>query len=213
VPKAADESQALLHMQRQYKAGGGVLSGSNPAWVREKVNVLHMMDDLSEDGIQAVVDVGIGDMVHWRRWGRLAEIDYLGLEGVQDIVDRQRKLFPGVEIVQKSFSEVVKLKSTATDDGKGQAVVALDVLYHIPDDDLHDRLVEWVFSRRVEWVLLSYATDPSQTYDGGQKPGDAGFCWFPRPAPTPPEGWEVIHRSAKAGTPQKQELALYVRSS
>ena len=57
-------------------------------------------------------------------------------------------------------------------------------------------------------VVLSYATDMAQTFDTGKHPGDAGFCWFPRPWHGPETEWESIYRRA-ADTMQRQCLEVY----
>jgi len=210
MAKAKDEGEALDHMRLQH--GRGHLSGQFTAWTQEKLRAVELAVeqlDPREDARPYVLDLGVGDLSVPQRWldftsGR---VFYTGVDFVQAIVDQASVAYPGQEFVQASFSEVPtdpRLSGQAWD-----VVLLLDVLYHIPDPAVAQALQDWAFMASEGCVVVSYATNPAQVFDGGKKPGDAGFCWFPRPfVPPDPLAWTSIY-TKDADTAQKQRLEVF----
>lgn len=201
MAKARDEVEALQHMTVWAKRGK--LSGAHPAWTTEKQKALDavLRDDSSNrlGGLprMTMLDIGLGDADVMATWDGLGEVDYLGAEGVP-LIARAAAERLGRIVMPATFSDIVDWPATY------DCVVALDVFYHIPDEELEAKLVRWMFHHAHRYVVFSHATDPGQDFHGGQKPGDAGFCWFPRWIPVP-QGWTVLHL-AHANTNQKQRV-------
>jgi len=217
--KAATEDGVLEHMGIQYNQWGKKLSGINQSWVDAKVRALQLVlkdqDDPTAMPLQ-FLDIGVGDMVHWEQWRPFKDgkVEYLGVDGCTDVLDDVRARHDGQEHVmflELKFSELVELHreghSWAAD-----CIVALDVLYHVHDDDVYHGLLELLFKGgHHKHVLVSYATNMSQEFNEGVNPGDPGYAWFPRPFDAP-EGWQSIYREASRNAPQHQELQLLRRS-
>lgn len=217
MAKARDEAQALEHMGLQ--ARGNKLSGIHRKWTREKHRALHavLMDWCFKHNDPmaprpsvpplGVVEVGVGDAAHILGFEGKHMLDYLGYDGVQEVVDRANGR--GLDVELATFGEIVRGEACLPE--QCDVFLLLDVLYHVPDEEVHDRLLQLAFATARHYVLLSYATDISQQFDGGSRPGDPGFCWFPRPFPGAPDGWEEIH-AADADTMQRQRLAVFRRA-
>ncbi len=221
--KAATEAGVLDHMGRQYHQWGRKLSGTNASWVAAKVRALDVLlqdaskgDTQDEHEVFRFLDVGIGDMMHWAQWAPFTDgsVDYLGVDACADVLTDARAKHgerDNVLFMEWAFSDLVRLHREGHT-WPVDCIVALDVLYHVPDDVVYSGMMDLLFTEgEHRYVLVSYATHMSQKFNAGKKPGDPGYAWFPRPFNVP-EGWESIHREASRGAPQHQELQLLRRS-
>ena len=211
--KAKDEGEALQHMAAAFEAGGGLLSGSNDSWVQAKVRALKHMDlhaqKLHGRLVDSILDIGVGDMRHLEAWGRFDDIHYTGVDGCSQVVAAAQARHPERLFVEEAFSALVQ--GHLTEVMPPDAILLLDVLYHLPSAELEAELLDYVYSSPAEYIILSHATDVQQTFDQATGVGGAGFCWFARPWTLPPE-WNIVHMETGTGAPQKQRLVVLARS-
>ena len=210
--KAQDESDVLVHMGMQFAAGGGKLSGLLGTWTEAKLTGLKKMCDHARSrghDIDSVIDVGIGDMDIMRAWEEFPRIHYVGIEGNVKILCRAREEFPHGDFHLASFSRLINPDFALP--FVPDAIFLMDVLYHIPDEQLAKDLVQWAVDQPIEYLVASYATDPKQTFDNATKAGEAGFAWFPHVFERPDE-FEVIYSVASHQGMQSQRLDVLARS-
>jgi hypothetical protein len=213
--RARDEAEVLEHMAVQFRAGGGYIGpASHSHWREEKTRAIEAVDAWTASGIESVLDIGIGDQTHLSQWQRWAEVTYLGVDGCPNVLATARRRHPPGPVrayVERRFGELVEEPKAF---GQYDMVLLLDVLYHIPDDAIHDALLHAAFRAR-RAVVLSWATEVQDF--GGQRPGEAGFAWFPRPRVgrfvrrLTHQGWEQVYRADFHAGVQKQRLAALVR--
>lgn len=218
--KAQDEHEALEHMEAMFKRGGRMLSGRSKDWVLRKVEALNaLLNDHGNHLLEprlSFLDLGVGDMAHWERWAPFmaGAINYTGLDGCQEILDDASSKHPDLTFINATFSEVVDAHDAECRIWPVDCIVALDVLYHVPDDEVHDGMLRVLFGDDAQhkYVLVSYALDPGQRFDGAGGVGQPGFAWFPREWQEP-MGWDLLNRAdfSQAGGPQRQQLSLYKR--
>lgn len=219
---AKNEKEVLRHMAKQFQAGGqkiGPASESN--WSDLKAEALGAMHQaLTPNGIRILLDLGIGDMTPLERWDRWEDTSYMGVDGCGEIVARAALKYQGRydrNFVLSPFSEIVTEGQGIPRPDMFDAVLLFDVLYHIQDDVLHRKLLDYAFRSR-GGVALTYATEVVDY--GGREIGQGGFAWFPRPEVseyisglTATGIWTVVYQSDdfRAG-PQKQKLVALVRN-
>lgn len=212
--KAENEGEALQHMAAQFEAGGGLLSGSNANWTMTKVRALKAMDlharQVHGRPIMSLLDIGVGDMRYLEAWNRFGDVYYMGVDGCPEVVEAAKQRHTDRLFIQLPFSQLVT--EGIMDVMPPDAVLLLDVLYHIPDPDLDAALRYYVYRSPAEYIILSHATDPNQKFDQATGVGGPGFCWFPRPWYRP-RGWDIIHQEDSTGAPQEQRLVVLARSS
>lgn len=212
--KAKDETEALKHMEAQWGKLGNQLSGTHKGWVQAKLNALEFI--WKHYAFEDVLDLGVGDQAPWLQFTPYTEerFEYVGVDGSQLILDAARvheenkhNMRAGFECIP--FSEFIKRELHPSVD----LVVALDVLYHLPTQQLHDDFLEFLFGYgEHDTVLLSWATDMGQTFSNANRPGDSGYAWFARPFDVP-ESWERVHHKVarSASMPQQQALGVFRR--
>jgi hypothetical protein len=219
--KAQNEGEALEHMI--LSAENNNLSGWADAWQKLKTAQLARASSwweinrprsfMGEGRPLRVLELGVGDLTHLRGWGafRTGAIEYTGVDFVPEVISKARAEFPQHRWINLAFSEV----EAFFDEGETwDLILLLDVLYHIPSAAVYSDVLDFAFTRAILWVMLTHATDMSQIFNGGKRPGDAGFCWFPRPfeIPTGPEIDEFeISFEAEAKTPQRQTFKTFER--
>lgn len=189
--KAQTEEALLEHMGAVYRAKGRT---GPTAWSPIKTHALEVIEcHAGARGLPlgGMIDLGIGDMRHLEKWRLFAEdrIGYTGVEGNVDIIRDAAVRHPTKNFRYTPFSVLMQEEVGA------DLVVALDVLFHIPDASLYHAILKWLFVQPdARYVLVSYS--PSVVRGaGGAGPGTPGFGWIPRPFPRPPEEWESIHRA------------------
>lgn len=206
MAKAQDEAQALEHMRVSWKQSGGKLSGRSRGWVEAKVHALNLTS-----GVVSMLDLGIGDQDHLREWPPFASGDlyYEGVDGCPDILAAAQERSGGLErhvYLHLPFSTFVEGGEPT---GVYDLVAALDVLYHIPDAELAQQLLDRAAAWSGRYLLYSEATDPSQAFDKAQHVGQPGFAWFPHKL-TRPEGFRTV-QTWDAPTLQRQRMLLLER--
>jgi hypothetical protein len=212
--KATTEIESMKHMEVSF-ARNGKLSGNNAAWTETKTKAMRAIyqDFVGHRGVALrMLDFGIGDMMYLDRWEDFNRIMYMGVDGCAPIVATAIERYPELEFVLSTFGDF--LSSDLQDPLRVDLVAAVDVLYHIPENSVHDDLVDYLLSRTGfhRYVLLSFATDPAQTFDGATGPGGNGYSWFPRGLHIP-NNWKVLYTEDQpAGMEQKQRLVALVRS-
>ena len=212
--KAKDEQEALQHMAAQFAAGRGLLSGTNRDWVAAKVRALQVMDLHAQKvhgrPIMSLLDIGVGDMRHLEEWDRFGDVYYMGVDGCPEVVAAAQRRHTDRLFIQLPFSRLPEeqLLHTMPPD----AILLLDVLYHLPTDYLQDALLDYIYHSPAQYIVLSYATNMAQAFDQATSVGGPGFCWFPRPW-SRPDGWDIIHAEDSTASPQEQQLVVLTRSS
>lgn len=219
MAKAKNEAEVLRHMEVQFRAGKGLLSGKLPQWTQAKLRALKAAiedarnfaepEDIAEAGI---LDLGIGDQKVMEAFIHVAEgtIRYVGIEGCRRIFEaglaRTERWGGEPELIHASFGEFVSTDFEEV--GQPAVVAALDVIYHIPDDDLYEEFLARVFEVAGTHVVITHALDVRQVFSNAKGPGGNGFGWFPRHFEVP-EGWEVIYsEDSQVGTQKQRVLAL-----
>lgn len=219
---AKNEEEVLAHMAHAFKASGGLIGpASRSEWSTKKAEALEAAHQAAgSGGIQSVLDIGIGDMTPLERWSRFGEVSYTGVDGCPSIIGRAADRYKGNprrSFILAPFSAItIKTEIPSPNPASFDAVLLFDVLYHVPDDELHGRLLDFAFTAR-KAVLLTYS--PAVQEFGGRQVGQAGFAWFPRPEVADfiddkmSQGWDLVfHTSDFRAGPQQQRLVALVRS-
>jgi hypothetical protein len=214
--KATNESELLDHMTAMFKRENGIMSGFCAEWVKGKVGLLEAthaaLSAQTSEGLEPpsrvkFVDIGIGDMMPWEAWQPFIDrsISYIGVEGTPFVLERARGRHPDLDIVECRFSE---LADTVNLIDSPDVLVALDVLYHIPEQEVYDHVMSVLFDQgEHSAVILSFAPN-TDWGSGGDGPGTNGFGWFPRPFVVPGD-WSVINTATcTVGTVAQVALAL-----
>lgn len=207
------EKDALRFMNA-WQARQGEFSGAYPDWVKAKVRALQVVEGALGRGLRSILDVGIGDMKHLVEWGGLDRTHYVGAEGAAEVVMARNQEHPRAMLHWIPASELVETRATQLMSSGGggfppEAVLLLDVVYHIPDHALAERLAAWVFEQGSRFVAISYALPTA-------RPENPEGCWFPWPAPPVPPGWRCIFRAergANQGDSHHQRLEVFERAS
>ncbi len=189
---AKNESEVLQHMALNFERDDGIMSGRQVAWVAAKIASLEFIyEELNRPEPYhpplRFFDIGCGDLMSWEAWAPFLErnIEYVGIDGTQSVIDRARERHPDLSIYECRFSDL------QIDTIECDVIVACDVLHHLPTQELYDYLMSVLFDgEQHRAVVLTHALTPSG--GGGAKPGDPGFGWFARPFVVP-DGWKVIH--------------------
>lgn len=218
---AKTEAEVLEHMAAQFRAGGGLIGpASTSSWSDQKADALMAAEEELGEQLECVLDVGVGDLTPVQRW-----VDarggvwpwYYGWDGCPAVLEAARERYPDLAFFQGTFEQLVRPRPGELHDAdRFSAVLLLDVLYHMPSDELCRQLFDYAFRVAAQAVVLSYALDVQDF--GGRRVGEAGFAWFPRPEVAEwveakvAEGWRVVYESDdfRAG-PQKQRLVALVR--
>lgn len=214
--KARNETETLQHMAAMFTKKG-LLSGSNEAWTAAKVQALMHMDlhaqKLHGRPVQSIADIGVGDMRHLEAWSRFDEVHYMGVDGCLQVLTAAKDRHPARLFVHQPFGQLVSKDCHLLHVMPPDAILLLDVIYHLPTAELEAALLEYVYSSPAEYIILSHCTDPAQKFDGAGGVGEPGFAWFPRRWDRP-DGWDIVHlENSPAGMPQKQRLVVLTRSA
>ena len=214
--KAKNEAESLQHMAVSF-GDDELLSGRNQAWTAKKVVAITSIHNHWRDNAAGhfgmtfrMLDMGIGDMRYLEQWASFNDIHYTGVDGSPTILAVAAERHPYMSFRLSSFGDFL---DDCQHPPLNNLVAAVDVLYHIPEDSVHDDLLDFVLGPdgAHKYAMVSFATNMSQVFDGGSKPGDGGFSWFPRPFVLP-DGWEVLYSADQpAGMTQHQRLLALAR--
>lgn len=220
--KATDESEALAHMRASFAKKN--FSGWARAWQETKTAHLTRLSKLYEinapprQGFNRlrVLELGVGDLTHLRGWGAFTSgsIKYTGIDFVPDVIQNAQREFPGHLWIELPFSRVRDYFGSFELLPRWDLILLLDVLCHIPSDDVYRDVLDFAFEHSSRWVMLTHTTDMRQKFDQGKVAGDAGFCWFPRPFEMPAGpaiGTFDVIDEAESPTPQRQRLIVAER--
>lgn len=179
--RAKDEDEVLLDMDGHFTRWDGLIGpASTGDWADQKIKAIEAVSKTTR--INSVLDLGIGDTTVVERWLRFPDVVYMGVDGCPKILgaaagkhgDDFKKSF-----TLAKFSDLVAPAAAQVPQAYNyDLVLLLDVLYHIQDDQLHDRLLDYAFNAR-KAIALTYS--PSSRTWPSKKLGDHGFSWFPRP--------------------------------
>jgi len=194
-----NEAQALQWLDGWARAGKP-FSGP-PSWRRAKAAALCAIE--RELGPLRILDVGVGDMRHLVEWGELVQAEYLGIDGSLAVVQQRQREHPILDFACIPFSRLVESSGLPM---TPNVILLWDVLYHIPDDALHDALIRWVFEQPADVVAVSWAQPTAP-------PTNPAALWFPRPWPGPPPGWDGIFAAEELSLPHHQRMEVYRRAT
>jgi hypothetical protein len=133
---------------------------------------------LKELGVRSMMDAPCGDL-HWIKTVELGEVSYIGVDIVQELVDRLRGEFPG-----RRF----ECCDLVTDDlPKADLIFCRDCLVHLPLEEVRKVLINFVRSG-AEWLLTT-------TFTGTIENGDVRWSgWRPLNLEARPFGLPAPHR-------------------
>lgn len=134
------------YWENRYASGGNSGSGSqglNAIWKAKTINSF-----VAAHHVRDVIEYGCGD----GRQLQLAEYpDYTGLDVSATAISACTNLFH--DDPTKTFHVLPLPWSVAAD-----LVLSLDVIYHLPEDDVYEQHMHDVFGSALRWVIL-YTTD------------------------------------------------------
>lgn len=216
MARAQTESDIYDQMHKHLENYNGKIGLTSSGWTEKKRTALRLLADTAGargDVLVSAGDIGVGDMSHMAGWAPFEQrrLIYRAVDGSQRILDEAERGFPGPDrhYTRADISQLVNIPPAQ---GGCDVIVCLDVLYHIPDDDLYGAFCQWMADHARRYLLVSYAT-AYHTVGNPERAGDAGFAWFPRPYQQP-AGFELIasYTNAGCGQPQKQALSLLRRT-
>lgn len=216
--KARSEAEVLEHMSKMTVHGSGQLSNRLRSWTQAKVEALRAMDRhcqvLHGRHVESILDVGVGDMAAVEEWEGFEAVDYMGVDGCPEVLERAKRRHPDRDFYTMTFSDLLLFGAPEfdMDEGIPDAILLMDVLYHIPDQPLAEGLVRWAAGSPAEYLVVTHATDPTQVFDQATKAGEPGFAWFPHPFSVP-DGWDVIHQEDSREGVQSQRVLVLARNS
>lgn len=140
--------------------GHGSGPGSSPANTIEYRAFVSRF--IEANGIRSVTDLGCGDwqFSHLMGW---SSVEYLGLDVVPDIVERNRTRFGQPNLRFEVFTSLEALPG-------GDLLLAKEVLQHLPNATISEYLN--AVRRKYRFALLTNSSEPSNLANRDIKPGD-----------------------------------------
>jgi hypothetical protein len=134
------------YWENRYQSGGTSGPGSYGDFARFKAEVLNAF--VAAEGVQSVIEFGCGDghQLSLARYPR-----YLGVDVSRFAIARCKGLFS--DDPSKEFKTIEEYAGERAD-----AVLSLDVIYHLVEDYVFDRYMETVFDSAQKWVVI-YSSD------------------------------------------------------
>ena len=158
--KAQNESESLAHMGAMLERHT-MLSGRDLDWTNSKTHALQAIyahwKDANPDSHTPfrITDLGIGDMLCLRNWEDFPETRYVGVDGCPLVLEQAAERHPDLTFLDLSFYNLVKERTVFDTD----LIVSLDTLYHIPSQEVHDKMVEVIFNDcNKKYAIISWAT-------------------------------------------------------
>jgi hypothetical protein len=137
---------SAAYWENRYQSGGTSGPGSYGDFARFKAEVLNAF--VAAEGVQSVIEFGCGDgqQLSLARYPR-----YLGVDVSHFAIARCKGLFS--DDPSKEFKTVEEYAGE-----KADAVLSLDVIYHLVEDYVFDRYMATVFDSAQKWVVI-YSSD------------------------------------------------------
>lgn len=105
--------------------------------VRRRTVIRFVRDVVENPAAQRVLDVGSGTGFYLDLWQRLGAHDITGCDLTSVAVERLRDAFPQLRVVQTDIGD----ERSGLPSGAYDAISAMDVLYHIVDDERYARAI------------------------------------------------------------------------
>ena len=178
---------AFERVYKESKWGHGSGPGSSPANTIEYRAFVSRF--IEANGIRSVTDLGCGDwqFSHFMDW---SSVEYLGLDVVPEIVERNRSRFGKPNLRFEVFASLEALPG-------GDLLLAKEVLQHLPNASINEYLR--AIRQKYRFALFTNSTEPSNLANRDIEPG--GFrpiC--PEKPPFAAPGAVVFTYFPQAGT-------------
>lgn len=131
----------MAYWEEHYKKGGTSGAGSIGEYRRWKWEII----DKYAKSVDDVIDVGCGDLSFWE--GRDFPNHYTGIDISQTIVERNRKSRPNLTLLCSSAEDYVNI-------GTATIVFCLDVLFHIMDDSIYEKILSNLTRYSSHWIFI-----------------------------------------------------------
>ena len=131
-----------VYWESRYRSGGNSGPGSYGELARFKADVLNAF--ISSEGVESVLEFGCGDG-HQLSLARYPQ--YLGINVSRFAIESCKRMFS--EDPSKDFKTVEEYRGETAD-----AVLSLDVLYHLVEDHVFDRYMASLFDGAQKWVVI-----------------------------------------------------------
>lgn len=117
------------YWEERYKGGGTSGKGSVGAEKEWKWSVIDRYGARLDD----VIDVGCGDLSFWD--ARPLPERYIGIDISPTVIERNKTKLPNLKFICSSADRLLDI-------GRSRTVLCLDVLFHIMDDDVYEKILE-----------------------------------------------------------------------
>jgi hypothetical protein len=142
LERAHEFEGSEAYWENRYRSGGTSGPGSYGELSRFKAEILNAF--VASEGVQSVMEFGCGDG-HQLSLARYP--CYLGLDVSAIAIERCERLFS--DDPSKNFKTVDKYAGETA-----EAVLSLDVIYHLVEDHLFDRYMATLFEGARKWVVI-----------------------------------------------------------
>jgi len=151
----------INYWDRRYSRGGSSGAGSVGKlreWKWERI--IYYAKNIDD-----VIDVGCGDRSFW--YGRSCK-NYIGIDSSKVIIDKLKKRKDGQYIYAEELPDLPPVR----------IVLCLDVLFHVMDDGLYERMIQKLKEYSNEWIFIyTWLEDPLEKPSSHQvyRPLDLGL--------------------------------------
>jgi SAM-dependent methyltransferase len=151
--------EAFERVYRRNEWGQGSGPGSSPANTIEYRAFVSRF--IEANGIRRVTDLGCGDW-QFSHLMDLSSVEYLGLDVVPEIVERNRSHFSQPNLRFEVFASLEALP-------RGDLLLAKEVLQHLPNSIINEYLD--AIRRKYRFALLTNSTEPRNLANCEIEPG------------------------------------------
>jgi len=194
-----NEKQGVEYFNQRSLKGSMSGWGSVGAWAKLKRDMLWKVWPF-----ESMLDIGCGDMIYLSSFGPFVsnEFCYLGVDGSADIIRRARKRRPDHNFRKLMISDLIK-----TDLNQNyEVIVCYDVLFHIVEDGLYTKLMDWLFNSSAKALALTYL----KVAEEGPRKGHFILRDFGKVSI--PDTWE-LEMEGDIGRKKRQKVAVFVRET
>jgi hypothetical protein len=130
------------YWEQRYKKGGTSGEGSIGEYRKWKWEII----DKYVKSIDGVIDVGCGDLSFWE--GKDFPNHYTGIDISQTIIERNRKsMSPNLTFLCSPAEDYLNI-------GTATIVFCLDVLFHIMDDSIYEKILSNLTRYSNDWIFI-----------------------------------------------------------